>query len=433
MRAVVMEIKDKHVIVMTRDGQFKKIKKPQENLIIGMEITLPVGVQQNIRRIAAILVIVILMSGLGVSAYAYYTPYGYVNLDINPNIEIIYNRFNRVLKMNGLNEDGKNLVNNMTRYKYTKVEDTMSKIIHKTFEEEQVEDSHVLITYDHMDHHTMDILKEALEEDSQVDVHTIRMSTNDYEEVKNRGESLGKAILIENIMGNHTDYEPKELEQKPIEALIEIAEDIVEKEKDTMEEESILEPQPNKQKEDKSKEKMKEDSRRLDKKTDKNKVNKQAKDTIKVESEDILEEIETPNRRQKAFSEDDEDDKDKDKKEVLEQSNKKSKKDSRLKERADEEEKGKDKNKSKRVREKDEEDEEEDDDEDTKEDRKQNSKYNESKDNNRRKERVEEWEEDREDHEDDDHEDDDHIKTRYNKGNKRNPRNKQNQQERKKD
>ncbi len=232
MRAVIMEKKDNHIIVMTKDGQFKKIKKPQDDIEIGMEINIADGVHQNIRRIAAILIVVILMSGLGVSTYAYYTPYGYVNVDINPNVEIIYNRFNRVLKINGMNDDGKNLVESMEHYKYTKVEDTVSKIINQTIEEDESEETQVLITYDKIENQTLDLVKDAIQDDGHVNVYTIKMSTNEYEEIKNKGKSPGKAILIKDIIENHSNYTPKDLEQKSIKALIELSNDNIEDEKE---------------------------------------------------------------------------------------------------------------------------------------------------------------------------------------------------------
>lgn len=42
-----------------------------------------------------------------VGAYAYFTPVSYVSLDVNPSIEYWLNTFDRVLSVNGVNDDGK--------------------------------------------------------------------------------------------------------------------------------------------------------------------------------------------------------------------------------------------------------------------------------------------------------------------------------------
>ncbi|NYB72553.1 hypothetical protein HZF24_00200 [Sedimentibacter hydroxybenzoicus DSM 7310] len=104
MKAVVVEIKDKFVAVLSDDGCISKIKN--KNYIIGQEIIL----KNNLKYIkiaassAACLILFI------TPVWAYLTPYSYVSLDINPSFEFSINRFDRVLQVNAINDDGRDTV-----------------------------------------------------------------------------------------------------------------------------------------------------------------------------------------------------------------------------------------------------------------------------------------------------------------------------------
>ncbi len=52
-----------------------------------------------------------------ISCYIYYNnPVSYVSIDINPSIMLTINRFDRVIKVEGLNEDAKKLIENIKLY-----------------------------------------------------------------------------------------------------------------------------------------------------------------------------------------------------------------------------------------------------------------------------------------------------------------------------
>ncbi|WP_313165655.1 hypothetical protein [Sedimentibacter sp.] len=104
MKAVVVEIKGRFVAVLSDDGCISKIKN--KNYIIGQEIIL----KNNLKYIkiaassAACLMLFI------TPVWAYLTPYSYVSLDINPSFEFSINRFDRVLQVNAINDDGRDTV-----------------------------------------------------------------------------------------------------------------------------------------------------------------------------------------------------------------------------------------------------------------------------------------------------------------------------------
>ncbi|HHU70445.1 MAG TPA: anti-sigma factor domain-containing protein, partial [Clostridiales bacterium] len=131
MKAVVVEIKNQYVAVLTDDGTIIKVKN--KNYALGQVIQLnnesPL-ISIN-KKIATFVASVAAIAVLGTGTWAYASPYSYVNLDINPSIEFTLNRFNRVLKVEATNEDGNYIIEeiNMAKLKNEKIEDALSTTV----------------------------------------------------------------------------------------------------------------------------------------------------------------------------------------------------------------------------------------------------------------------------------------------------------------
>ena len=104
------------------DGQFVRI--PDNDYSIGQEITLlrrPVEKKKKQstfrRKIAAIAASAVLIATVGGGGIVYATPYGTVSIDVNPSIEYTINRFDRVLQVTGVNEEGQAVINAIGRNK----------------------------------------------------------------------------------------------------------------------------------------------------------------------------------------------------------------------------------------------------------------------------------------------------------------------------
>lgn len=113
MKSVVVEVKNDHVVALSENGVFKTVKN--QNYAVGEVLIMK---ENNSRKkskkfivsMASAVAIIVLGS---VGAYAYYTPVSYVSLDVNPSVEYSVNRFDRVLKAKGVNEDGKQLIEDL--------------------------------------------------------------------------------------------------------------------------------------------------------------------------------------------------------------------------------------------------------------------------------------------------------------------------------
>ena len=113
MKAVVVEVKNGHVVALSENGVFKTVKN--QNYAVGEVLIMKENNSKKISKkfivtMAGAIAIIVLGSA---GAYAYYTPVSYVSLDVNPSVEYSVNRFDRVLKAKGVNEDGKQLIEDL--------------------------------------------------------------------------------------------------------------------------------------------------------------------------------------------------------------------------------------------------------------------------------------------------------------------------------
>ena len=107
MKAVIVEIKNDFAAILSDDGRILKVRN--NNYAIGQVIEMNQNKLFKTRKFAAIAASAAAFILLcGTSAWAYMTPYSYVSLDVNPSIEYSLNRFDRVLDVTAVNDDGEN-------------------------------------------------------------------------------------------------------------------------------------------------------------------------------------------------------------------------------------------------------------------------------------------------------------------------------------
>ena len=108
MKAIIVEIKGRYAAVLSDDGLVSKIKN--RNYSLGQEIAIRDKNNGFIKIVASAAAAVMLFV---TPAWAYLTPYSYVSLDVNPSFEFSLNRFDRVLAVKAVNDDGEEFVKNV--------------------------------------------------------------------------------------------------------------------------------------------------------------------------------------------------------------------------------------------------------------------------------------------------------------------------------
>ena len=104
MKAVIVDIKDNVAAMLSEDGRVSKVKN--KNYAIGQEIVL--RNKNKYLKLAASAAAALML--FATPAWAYLTPYSYVSLDVNPSFEFSINRFDRVLEVKAVNDDGEAVV-----------------------------------------------------------------------------------------------------------------------------------------------------------------------------------------------------------------------------------------------------------------------------------------------------------------------------------
>ncbi|NLY10600.1 MAG: anti-sigma factor domain-containing protein [Firmicutes bacterium] len=126
-KGIVVEIAPKNkVVVMTFQGEFLRVKctKP---VCVGEEIYFPYRTRSNTLMYSVVAMIFLALVSAGLYGTQFYIPGGrlaayYITVDINPSVELTLNKHQRVIKVEGLNDDGKELLRNV-------------KVVGKTFEQ----------------------------------------------------------------------------------------------------------------------------------------------------------------------------------------------------------------------------------------------------------------------------------------------------------
>lgn len=104
MKAVIVEIRKNKAAALSADGRINIVKN--RSYVIGQEIAM----NDNKKYIKWVVSAAAALMIFATPAWAYFSPYSYVSVDVNPSIEFSLNRFDRVLKVKAVNDDGEEIV-----------------------------------------------------------------------------------------------------------------------------------------------------------------------------------------------------------------------------------------------------------------------------------------------------------------------------------
>lgn len=306
VKGIIMEVHKNKAVVLTKEGSFLEIDKGDRALEIGQEITLDNNKRlkrQIIRRFVSAAAAFILLITTGYGVYGYYTPYGYVNVDINPSVEIAYNLYNRVIGLKGLNEDGNILISKMNDYKNKSIENVINEVIDKAVEEAYVkpeEENLILITitekkdkidddkiYQSVDSHIKEKVKNT-------QVVIMEGDTKIYKKASEDKVSPGKLMLINKAIDLNKDIKYEEVANKSVKEIMKMIKEArkdnkeIEKEREKLEKKEEKEIKRMDKERIERKEKMRLDKDKLDIEIRKDKSEKEEKED--EEEKDKIEE-----------------------------------------------------------------------------------------------------------------------------------------------
>lgn len=234
MKAIVVEIKGRDAIVLDKKGQFLKIKNKQ-HYKVGYEIDVQSSSLHQYYKwmkpasIAAALIMVI---GLSFGVYSYATPYSYIDIDINPSVEITTNRYDKVLKVEALNEDANKLIKGLS-WKNKEVEKVVDLLIKDAIAQgylKQDQDNTVVLSLVSDDDKRSEILEKKISQSakhqledsnvtSEVYVHKANLKTRKV--ARSLGMTTGKHKLVQKLEDIDPQIDVKAVEQLTVKKIVE--------------------------------------------------------------------------------------------------------------------------------------------------------------------------------------------------------------------
>ncbi|WP_324825765.1 anti-sigma factor domain-containing protein [Sinanaerobacter sp. ZZT-01] len=225
MKAVVTEIKGSFAALLSDDGRMIKVKN--KNYAIGQVIIMKetrLKVKHKLLPWAAAVFAVFAISGAG--AYAYCSPYSYVSLDVNPSIEYTLNRFDRILDVKAMNDDGQDILEemnfkNMENHTIEKaIAQTIKEISKNGYFDGSEEGGIVIATFgknEKKSNKLADTLQEtaqeaADEENGEIAVESSSVGLNRVKKARELGVTPGKLNLVEKLQASAENPDEVNLE-----------------------------------------------------------------------------------------------------------------------------------------------------------------------------------------------------------------------------
>ncbi|HEX3018433.1 MAG TPA: hypothetical protein VHP31_11365 [Caproicibacter sp.] len=233
MKACIVEIRGSHAAALVDNGRVIKIRN--RNYSVGQVIALKqklLNIPAKALGLTAAAAAVIMFFGIG--AWAYFTPYTYVSLDVNPSIEYSVNRFDRVLSAKAVDNDGTEILNGLSLNNQTieqAVEETVDKIESKGyFQPDDPGDIVISTSSDDTQAAAQlaDELKTTAEDavkssGSEVEVEAISVGRSRVLEAQKLGTTPGKLNLVQKLQASAPDSSTIDVQEwlkKPVKEIM---------------------------------------------------------------------------------------------------------------------------------------------------------------------------------------------------------------------
>jgi len=227
MKAVIVKIEGLYASALCKNGTFVRIKN--KNYSVGQVIMLKkqsVMVKSALAASAAVAVL-----ALSVGVWAYVTPYAYVSMDVNPSVEYTLNRFDRVLTVKAVNDDGQEILKEvkLENLKNKTIDEAIAKTVAEINAHDYFKDGGaIVIATSAKDIKKAEALASRLKEEAdrtteeqgqEVEVEATSVGRERVEQARELGVTPGKLNLVEKLrdsMDPDAEFDLQEWLQKPV-------------------------------------------------------------------------------------------------------------------------------------------------------------------------------------------------------------------------
>lgn len=229
VKGIILEIIGNHAVVLTKAGDYKKVRlKNSMNYECGDEIEMNKSIfnwelpklqwKQYRVRFSIMAILFIIMIFPSINYYQTNQVAGHVNIDINPSVELTYNKQMKVIGAHSLNDDGEALLSKKEVLKMN-VHDAINSLIVVAIEEGYIaseKDNGIIISITDI---KGELYKEELSKqiaESTKDVQSIKVEYVDsdvetFEKAQKLKKSPGEVIIEEKIGLSHQEVENEKM------------------------------------------------------------------------------------------------------------------------------------------------------------------------------------------------------------------------------
>lgn len=236
--AVIVEIRGRKAVALTRDGVFFRV--PDRRYSVGQTLTLELSAPTTNRarthlRLNSYVSMVAGLLLLVVGGWiAYISPVGVVSLDVNPSLEYTINCFDRVLDVAAVNEDAAVLLSEMNERDllYSSVDDALEETVlalrGQGYLAASSANNVVISAYSYNEQHTEQIvnrLNQRIGAQSDLSVYAVPASKDEVTRAHTLGTTAGKLYMTDRLgtvwSENNTDSQEDWINQPMRRILIE--------------------------------------------------------------------------------------------------------------------------------------------------------------------------------------------------------------------
>lgn len=235
MKAVVVDIHGNQAAVLCKDGTVEKIKN--RDYQIGMEVNYSKVHYLSSRCIAMAASLALFFLIGGTFAFGYYSPYAYVTVDVNPSIEYVLNRFNKVIQVKAYNNEGSDILESVAydTGAHSDIEDTLKSTIKQLYNQKYIgkdEDFIVIATAAKSEKRNKELsaMSDQLindyrqqDENTQVTSEIFEVTPAEETAASDMGTTMGRVELVKKAADNYDQMDEEELKEwlsKPIPELV---------------------------------------------------------------------------------------------------------------------------------------------------------------------------------------------------------------------
>jgi len=229
MKVLVVEVKGKYAVALNKQGEFVKLGNNGQ-LHVGCECDYVPNRSfgaSTLLKAASMAAAFLFTIGLSYGVYSYSKPYSYVDIDINPSVEITSNIFDRIIKVKGLNDDGTKLLTN-TNYRNMRLEDGVEGILKSAFKSGYLKtdsNNSVVFTVVSINDKKSTEIKKEVEITAQKEIGEVSKATeiliekatpDKHKSATDMGISPGKLVLIEKLIEAKPELKIDDLKDEPV-------------------------------------------------------------------------------------------------------------------------------------------------------------------------------------------------------------------------